>query len=410
MTAASPDDRDDAAVEDALRAPLDDTALVRWILTEGRDSVSTARFLNGLCWRLVDRGLPMWRVTLFAATLHPQISGFGWRWWRHRRVIEELRIPRGIEMSTDYRQSPLRATMERGESLRFVLDRDYPEHPLLNEVRAEGGTDYVSLPLNLLGARRPAIALTTDRVGGFTAAELALFETIRPAIAATVETAMVRRTARNLLSVYLGRHVGERIFDGKIVRGSFEPLRAAVMATDLRGFTGISDRMPGETVIRALDDFFEYVSGAVHDEGGHILKFVGDGALAIFGAEEGGDADAAAAGLAAARTIVARLEAHNVKHSGTDNPALHAGIGLHLGTVMYGNVGAHDRLDFTAIGPAVNLAFRLEGLTKEFLRPVLASRAFAEAAGSDLHSLGFHAIRGLVEGEEVFGLADHEIT
>ena len=380
-------------------------ALVRWILTDGRAERSGARFVNALCGRLVGLGLPLFRVTVYAATLHPQLRGFGWRWWRDRRVTEEVRIPRGTETTTEYLESPLRGPIENGTTLRQRLDAEGSQFLLLRELHAEGCTDYLAAPLNRLGQRFPVIAWATDRPGGFAPHDLALLEEIRPALAAVIESIVVQRTARTLFSIYHGRHVGDRIFDGQIVRGHFEPLRAAVMATDLRGFTGLSDRLPGEVVIGVLDDYFEYVADAVHGVGGHILKFVGDGVLAIFSAETDRDREAAVAGLAAARAIIARLEERTAA-SGTI--PLRAGIGLHLGTVMYGNVGSPDRLDFTAIGPAVNLAFRLEGLTKELGRPILASRAFAEAAAVPLHSLGPHAIRGLREYEEVLGLPEHD--
>ncbi len=386
----------------------DTAALIRWILTDGRDFASISRFVSGLCLRLVEAGVPLWRVTIYAATLHPQLRGFGWRWWRNRRLTEEVRIPRGIEVSEDYLTSPLRATIETGTSVRRRLDGMAIDYPLLAELHAEGGTDYLAVPLNPLGGRYPAIAWATDRVGGFTPEDLAVLEEIRPALAAVLETAVVRRTARSLFSIYHGQHVGERVFEGQIVRGHVDLLRAVIMATDLRGFTGISDRLPGEQVVQALDEYFEHVALAVHAHAGHILKFIGDGVLAIFGAEQGQDAAAAAAGLAAAREIIARLAAQNRDQ---DAPVmLRAGIGLHFGDVMYGNVGAPDRLDFTAIGPAVNLAFRLEGLTKELGRPVLASRAFAAAAGEVLPSLGRHPIRGLSEYEEVFGLPEHHVA
>ena len=373
----------------------------RWILTEGRLAPSPARFLTGLCARLVDAGLPLWRVTIYAATLHPQIRGFGWRWWRERHVTEEVRIARGVELTADYLESPLRGPIERGEAMRRQGDA-LGDFPLLREFRTEGCTDYVAAPLNRIGERFPAVAWATDRAGGFTAEQLALLEEIRPALAAVIETVVARRTARNLFSIYHGSQVGERVFDGQIERGHLEPLRAAIMATDLRGFTGMSDQLPADEVIGALDDYFEYVTEGVHAERGHVLKFIGDGVLAIFGAEDGRDAEAADAALAAARAIVVRLAARD-----PGAVELRAGIGLHLGTVMYGNVGAPDRLDFTAIGPAVNLAFRLEGLTKSLRRPVLASRAFAEAARQALLPLGAHPIRGLSEPEDVFGLPEH---
>ena len=209
------------------------------------------------------------------------------------------------------------------------------------------------------------------------------------------------RTARGLFSIYLDRDVGKRLIEGQIKRGHTEPIRAVMMATDLRNFTSLSDRLPSEQVIGILDDYFEIVGSGVNAHSGNVLKFIGDGVLAVFGAEAAQDQTAARAALAAAREIIAGLAAHKLGDS------LRAGIGLHIGTAMYGNVGSADRLDFTVIGPAVNLAFRLEALTKQLGCPVLASRAFAEAADVPFVSLGPHPIRGFREFEEVFGLPEH---
>jgi adenylate cyclase len=386
----------------------DGSALIDWILTEGHASASPARFVNALCQRLVEVGVPLWRATVYAATLHPEIVGFGWRWWRDRPVTEEVRVPRGVEETDDYRKSPLRRTIEEGTSLRVRIDGGPTGFPLLDELRDAGCTDYVAAPLNHLGSRFPAVAWASDRPGGFGESDVALLEAIRPALAAVIEISAVRRTARGLFSIYHGQHVGERVFDGFVHRGEFDLVPAAIMATDLRNFTGISDRLPGEDVIEALDDYFEYVALATHGAGGHILKFIGDGVLAVFGIDGASGRDAAADALGAARDIQARLAAHNAAGGESGRVELRAGIGLHVGNVMYGNVGSPDRLDFTAIGPAVNLAFRLEGLTKELRRPVLASRAFAEASGMALSPLGAHPIRGLSELEDVFGLPEHD--
>jgi adenylate cyclase len=382
--------------------------LVRWILTEGRieaagedpahDTGSPVRFINGLCRRLLSAGVPLWHVTVYADTVHPQIRGFGWHWGREGRVTEEVRIAQGTELTNEFLEGPLRGTIEQGLTLRLCSAPS--GFPLLNYFRAAGCTDYLAVPLNCINRRYPVVAWATDRAGGFTEADIALLEQIRPALAAVLEGLATLRTARGLFSVYFDRHVGERVLDGQIKRGHTEPLRAVIMATDLRNFTSLSDRLPSEQVIEILDDYFEIVASSVRAYGGSVLKFIGDGVLAVFDADGAQDQAAARAALSAARKITARLAAYKL------GDTLRAGIGLHIGAALYGNVGSADRLDFTVIGPAVNLAFRLEALTKLLGCPVLASRAFAEAAAVPLSSLGSHAIRGFREFEEVFGLPD----
>ena len=385
--------------------------LVRWILTEGRtqavgedpahDAGSPSRFINGLCRRLVSADVPLWHMTVYAATLHPQVRGFGWRWWREGRITEEVRIAQGTELTKEFIQSPLRGTTEHGLTLRRRLYSAPSELPPLDDFRADGCTEYLAFPLNRINRRYPVVAWATNRAGGFTEADIALLEQIRPALAAVLEGLATLRTARGLFSIYLDRDVGERVLDGQIKRGHTEPLRAVIMATDLRNFTSMSDQLPSEQVIGILDEYFEIVSSSVRAHGGSVLKFIGDGVLAIFDADGAQDQGAAHAALSAARKVIAELAAHEL------GDTLRAGIGLHIGTAMYGNVGSADRLDFTVIGPAVNLAFRLEALTKQLGCPVLASRAFAEAADMPLFSLGSHPIRGFREFEEVFALPEN---
>ncbi len=394
--------------------PVIETDISRWILTEGRALQREAEFFDELCWRLVGQGVPLWRATLHIGTLHPEIRGLGCRWWRERRVTEEFVIARASNMSKDYLESPIRATIEHGTPARHRLNQGAIEFPLLAQLRAQGATDYVAASLNSyfyrdggVAQRYPVVTWATDRAGGFGEDDLALLETIRPALAALVESRAMRRIAKNLIQIYLGRNVGQRIFYGQIQRGQSERISAVVMASDLRSFTRLSDRLPSQTVIRLLDDYFERVAAPVHQAGGEILKFVGDGVLAIFPTGDGGEAEATRKGLAVAREIVARLETYNAACHRDGPTQIHAGIGLHLGDLMYGNVGAPDRLDFTAIGPTVNLACRLETLTKRFDRPILASRAFAAACPMPLVSLGFQPVRGLVEPQELFGLPEH---
>ena len=174
----------------------------------------------------------------------------------------------------------------------------------------------------------------------------------------------------------------------------------------MRGFTNLSDRLPGTELIALLDDYFDAIAAPVEQRGGEVLKFMGDGLLAIFPYRDGAPGDAADAALAAALSGLARIDALNERRDAEGRVRFRAGIGLHLGEVVFGNVGAIDRLDFTTIGPAVNLAARLETLTKRLDRPLLVSQDFARACRSKLVSLGFHPVRGLSKPEEVFGLTD----
>jgi adenylate cyclase len=391
----------------SLGAPIAGGQIGRWILRKGPHIDSDVEMFDELCWRLVGDGLPLFRATLHMGTLHPQIRGVGARWLRELKVIEEYRILQGNEATDEYLRSPIRTTIERGTPFRRRLTEDTPEYPLLSKLRNFGVTDYFALALNRSFRRFPVVTWATDRPSGFSDAEISALEEINPALAAIVEPRAIRRITENLLDTYLGPQAGRRVLAGQIRRAEGERLRAVIMMTDMRGFTALSDRLPGEEVIELLDAYFDAIVTPVEARKGEILKFMGDGVLAIFPAADDDDFSAASVqALEAALEGLERLGVVNKARRETDQTEIRIGIGLHLGEVIYGNVGAANRLDFTVIGPAVNLASRIEGLTKRLLRPILMSSAFARICPRPLVSLGFHLVRGLFEPEEVFGLPE----
>jgi len=385
--------------------PIPGGNLVEWILgAETRTKDGTAVF-DELCWRLVGQGIPLWRANLSVGTLHPQILGIGFRWWRDSGMIQEFRVKHGIERHADYLESPMRPAIENGVTVRHRLEGN-PEalerYPLLATFRKAGATDYLACPLAMSIGRHHVVTFATDRPGGFSDACVAAIEGVLPALGLFIQSKTLERRSAVLLDIYLGRTIGRHILAGEIFRGEGRRLRAVLMCVDLRDSTALADRLPGEELVRLLDDYFEAVGAAVHAQGGEILKFVGDGALAIFAPDGCSEADAAAAALAAGQDLLRRIDITNENRDIVGQDLIRIGIALHLGEVIYGNVGAPDRLDYTAIGPAVNLVCRLEGLTKELKRPLLLSDSFARAHGGTLPSLGRHAMRGLSEPQEVF--------
>src|SRR5215470_12957216 len=397
------------AEHEGVGHPIEGGDIFEWVLNDGRTRLRGPALFDELCWRMIGQGIPLWRATFSTPTLHPQFLGYNYRWWRDRGITEEYNVRRGVTETQDYRESPIRVVMERGVLVRYRLAS--PEaadaistYPLLGTLRDAGATDYFACPLTSFNGRFQTTTWTTDQPGGFGDADIAEIQRLMPALAAMADARTMQRIAGTLLDIYLGRSIGPRVLDGEIIRGYGERLRAVLMATDLRGFTALSDRMPGEELIDLLDDYFEAVTQPVQSGGGEVLKFIGDGVLAIFAVGARTEAEATGAALDAAQTSLRRLEALNVNRVAANRSPLRVGIGMHLGEVFYGNVGATDRLDFTAIGPAVNLTSRLEGLTKRLERPIVVSDDFARACDRPLASLGFHPVRGFSEPAEVFGL------
>lgn len=390
------------SIHDGRGAAIVERDLTRWLLVEGRQIDGDAFLFDELCWRLVGAGVKLSRATLHVGTLHPQFLGFGVRWQRQPNRVERIKVHHGVRETEDFRTSPIKRVILEGVTERFPQGHEAWERlPLLRQLRGEGATDYLATPL-ALRRRHQAATWATDAPGGFTAEQTEIICAVLPALATVMEGRALAKISELLLETYLGRFVGPRILAGQIHRGVGERMRAVILSSDLRGFTRLSDTLPGEEMIELLDDYFECITEPVHAGGGDVLKFVGDGLLAIFPCIDGDAPDAAAAAMGAARAGLERLANWNDGAATARRPFVQAGIGLHLGEVIYGNVGAPDRLDFTAIGPAVNLATRLEGLTKRLERPLLCSRDFAQAYRGRLVSLGFQPVRGLSQPEEIF--------
>ena len=377
---------------------------IRWLVTEGRGSATTRELLGELCRRLVEQGVSLTRVTVHARILHPQLLGLDYRWRAGDESAGEIGREHGIQNTAAYLRGPLPAVLEKGLVIRRRLEGPAAvlDFPILEDIRGDGATDYIAMPLSFSHSRGAAITFATDRPGGFTPDEERLFNDMLPFLSMVIELRITSRMAATLLGTYLGRDAGGRVLDGTVTRGTGESIRAVIWTCDLRGFTGISDSQPATDTIAMLNAFFDCTVGPVEAHGGEVLKFVGDGFLAIFRREEDGGEARACKVLDAAAQAIERVEALNRTRADGGEPALDFGLALHEGEVMYGNIGAAGRLDFTVIGPAVNLAARLEGLSKTLGRKPLLSADFARHCPRALDSLGQHALRGLGAPIEVF--------
>ena len=214
--------------------------------------------------------------------------------------------------------------------------------------------------------------------------------------------------ASGLLQTYLGEETGRRVHSGSIVRGSVDSIHAVLWYADIRGFTATSDGMPGQAIIDLLDNVFETLTAPLRSRGGEVLKFLGDGMLATLAFQEADRAKTCARALDAAAETMQGLAAFNAVRVAAGQPEVAVDLALHVGEVLYGNVGAADRLDFTVVGPAVNEVARIEALCEPLERALLISQEFAAAlkdSGNRLASLGHYHLRGVREAKEIFALA-----
>jgi adenylate cyclase len=220
---------------------------------------------------------------------------------------------------------------------------------------------------------------------------------IIPPLSRVAEILALSRTAANLLDTYVGHNAGERILAGHIQRGEVEPIHAVLWFSDLRGFTSLAAKLDAGALIRALNELFECQVPAIEKRGGEVLKFMGDGLLAIFPIKSGGRsvAELCDAALDAADEAHGALAALNRRRAQAEELPLEFGLALHVGEIAYGNIGGAGRLDFTVIGPAVNLAARLEGLTSKLGKRIVLSEQFAAATKRPVERLGEFELKGV---------------
>jgi adenylate cyclase len=381
-------------------------ATAQWLIEGARSAAEPAAVLAELCDRLVEGGVPLARAGVFVRTLHPQLLGRSFIWSLGTGAVTNT-APAAFIQSAEYLTSPIARVNDTGRPLRRRLcNPECPiDFPILAQFRAEGMTDYLAAPLFFSDGEVHSTTWTTRRPGGFTDGNIAAIEAILPPLARVAEVRALRRIAVNLLDTYVGHHAGGRILAGQIHLGVTERIQAAIWLSDMRGFTTRADRLPPESLIGLLNAYFECQVPAILDQGGEVLKFMGDGLLAIFDiAGEEGRVDATCArALAAARE--ARDKVAALGSAGLETEPVRFGLALHLGEVLYGNIGGASRLDFTCIGPAVNLAARLEKLASRLGRSIVASEDFAGHCAEDLVAIGDFALPGFAEKRSVFGLA-----
>jgi adenylate cyclase len=376
------------------------------LLVRAAASADFGAAFAGSCEELVAAGVPLWRASLAHPMLDPVVRARSNIWRRERAVARESTTHDDGERQ--FRVSPIRHLQDSGKNFcRWRLERgEGSGFPLLRTLRESGGTDYL---LHLVGMEQGikalagvAVSFATDRPGGFADPDLSEIAAVIPALAMTGSHAALAEITASLLDLYLGPSTARQVLRGEIRRGFGRRIEAAILLADLRGFTQITERADPLQVVAWLDEHLEQIAVAVAAAGGEILKFLGDGLLAVFAVEpEALSAEACARALAAAEAALSANQLLNAARETRGGPALGLDIALHYGEVVYGNVGSLQRLDFTVIGRAVNEASRIEALCTALGRSLLLSREFAQHCGRPTVNLGFHALRGVDQPREI---------
>lgn len=390
--------------------PTKQSKILDWLMNDVHDQRFIDNILVELCERMRAIGVPIARSTMHFRTLHPQWLGARLLWRTGMKEADIAMFSYGVENTPQFQASPINEIFKGATEVRKDLeacDSNQLAYPLYREMYAEGLTDYIAWPIYHTLGKRHIVTFASDAPGGFTEEHITFLKDLLPALTMVTEIRLKNIMARTLLRTYVGPHASEQILAGATTRGSGATVGAAILICDLRDFTSISDMWPRDDVIELLNGYFDAMVEPIEKNGGEILKFMGDGLLAIFPLSDPNACHNLLVSIGEAQAAVSALNEENRKHG---REILRYGVGVHVGDVMYGNIGSRTRLDFTVIGPAVNIASRLETLTKDVKRPVLLSKAFVEMAGCqrDMESLGAFPLKGLGEPVDVFAFTARE--
>jgi class 3 adenylate cyclase/uncharacterized protein (DUF427 family) len=380
--------------------------LANWLLKDAWKAATSAELAGEFLAFLAASGVPVARSTVIMPTLHPQIFATVLVWRADTAGVKVIYEPHDILLQPRFADSPFAPIIRGAGGVRRRLeDAGCPlDFPVVRELKAEGATDYVAMPFRFSDGQINVISMSSFAPGGFSTAHLGRIFEVLPMLGRVFEVHALRRTATALLETYLGRHTGKRVLDGLVKHGDGEHIDAVIWFCDFRDSTPLSNRLGREAYLAHLNRFFHCMAGAVLESAGEVLRYIGDAVLAIFPVARSGVPRACEQAIAAAKLAAARIRAMNEAHP--ELPPMRYGIGLHVGTVTYGNIGVPERLEFTVIGPAANEAARVESMTKDTGRTILTSSAFAAHCPGALVSAGRHRLKGIDGEHELFTLPE----
>lgn len=399
-----------------MHSERDVQALSDWLIEQGLKGGAIETVFESFCTRLVDIGVPLWRVRIGMRVLHPTYGTHTFTWVSGKRVESDPQLYRRDHLP-EWRDSPFHMMLRRNQaSGRWDLLNNDPAHEfaLLDRLADEGATDYLAEIVDfsddgVIDGRKGMVAsyCSRDREG-FSDRDVEIISRLNKRLALTVKALLNIDIARNIVDTYIGHEAGRRVLSGDIHPGFHENIRAVIYFADIKNFTGLSEKLPPHELVALLDIYLERMISPVLEAGGHVLKFMGDGVLASFNlADRNAEAVANTALQAAVRSLQLMGETNAMRRA-SDELAITFDVALHVGEVLYGNVGAKDRLDFTVIGPTVNEVSRIEKFCDEMSVHLIISDAFAESLGPSgrLKTLGSHKLRGSQRPRELFSLDD----
>lgn len=386
-----------------------------WLMDQALAKVDLEAMTQRFFERLHAAGVPIIRGHVAFDTLHPLFAAVSMEWNRGQGIEVNFHPHVSAKNSEAWRSSPFYVLIENNLSFirrHLVGEEALLDFPALEEFRDQGGTDYMAYLVPFGETRQDGGIIgswLTDRPGGFTDREISWLLRLQKRLGVAYKIGVREQISENIVNAYLGRNAGQRVMSGSIQRGDGEDIYAVIWFCDLRGSVKLANSLPRSEFLTVLNDFLECMAGAVLDNGGEVLRYVGDAALAIFPID--GDPgrgcqapEACQQALTAARDAEERISELNQDRLKRGERALEYGLGLHVGDVMYGNIGSPERIEFTVIGAAANMAARIESQCKLQNRPILISSDFAGNFPGKLKSIGHHSLSGIDGEQELFTL------
>ncbi|MGI9367643.1 MAG: adenylate/guanylate cyclase domain-containing protein [Ruegeria sp.] len=366
--------------------------VVGWLHEHGPKPPDLHGLIDGLGAEMLRLGAPVWRIRVAQRIVHPLTAAVSAIWERDEEPTGPIENAHGLEKRPEFKGSPLAEISVTRKPLRKDLTRLGPDdHLAYRELQARGATDYFGVPLPYGNHLSGILVVATDRPGGFDDADIDGIQILSMALAPLAEVHRLKTLSSAVTAAYLGERTGQRVLGGQITRGHIDAIEAAILFSDIRGWTDLNAKYPVEQTVELANRYFELIDQSVTAHGGEVLKLMGDGVLAIFPIGAEGENTCTRA-LVAARAALEK----------PTHDRLTFGIGLHFGRVMYGNVGSNRRLDFTVLGQAVNIASRIESLCARTGHALLFSREFADQLPDPQKSIGFFSLKGLEEKTEIF--------
>ncbi len=379
-----------------------DDDFTNWLLNQAWIAPSPEDFVKALSEQFVALGIPVKRMNVALWSLHPEMVGRNYTWWRGIDEISVFDLPMGVMQREEFLNSPTLYVSEGRGGVRQRLDDPNPEFEfsIMKDLREKGCTDYVAMPLVFSDGISHVLSLASDTSAGFSTADLGRIFLHSGVIARIFEVHVQRQTTASLLQTYLGARSAKLVLSGEFHRGDGDSIEAAILYCDLRGSTQMAEQMSRPDLLKSLNGFFDIVVGEVEAQGGEVLKFIGDAVLAIFP----NDDDAAQVSTKAVTAAQGILENISQSKSASGEP-MSCVVALHYGEVTYGNVGAQARLDYTVAGKAVNEVVRLQELCKVEGRDCLMSDTITEQLDIEGEPLGEHRLRGTGRLRTIYALA-----